>query len=260
MEIRKIILVITTLLLFGCDTEFYEALSRIKGDPFIEAPEVISFKKEDTIFISWREDKMADTYVLERAEDNSSVLLFREIYRGKEVSYIDREVVDEKLYQYRLYKQRGSKNSWVSGSVLGIGSAIRMDEHEPNDKEEDATWIGPMRISNIFYYKAHDGQVVSDEDWYYVTVPSYTRATIIVEDYQVGSAGAATHFKIIIKGGGTAAPVTNNYGIDLVNPDSTEKRILFKIIADESKFVTSPARAGGALVQYSIYLWGTTRL
>jgi len=260
MEIRRILLLAIALVLFGCDTEIYEVLSRSKQDPFTEAPVVTSFIEENAIYISWTEDKMADTYILERAEDNASALLFKEIYSGKEVSYIDREIVDEKLYLYRLHKQRGSKIGWVSGAVLGVGSAIRMDEHEPNNKEEDATWIGPMRISNIYYYKAHDGQVVSDEDWYYVTVPSYTKATLIVEDYQVGSAGAATHFKIIIKGGGPAAQVTNNSGIDLINPDSAEKRIYFKIIADESKFVTSPAQAGGALIQYSIYVWGTSRL
>jgi len=260
MEIKKIILLAITLGLFGCEAEILETLSRIKQDPFIETPIVKSFMKEDTIYISWTEDEMADTYVLERAEDNASSLSFKKIYSGKELSYIDREIVDEKLYLYRLCKQRGSKSGWVSDAILGVGSAIRMDEHEPNDREEDATWIGPMRISSIYYYKAHDGQVVSDEDWYYVAVPSYTKATIIIEDYQAGSAGAATHFKIIIKGGGPAAQVTNNSGIDLINPDSTEKRIYFKIIADESKFVTSPAQAGGALIQYSVYVWGISRL
>lgn len=254
MEIKKIILLFAALFLFGCNSEIYDDVNRKIEDPFVDAPMVNSFVKENTIYISWLEDKMADFFVLERAEDNVSALLFKEIYRGAGLSFIDTQVTDERIYQYRLYKQRGNKSNWVSKAVTGIGSGVRMDEHEPNDSEEEATWIGPMRISNLFYYKAHDGQVVSDEDWYYAAVPAYTRATIIVEDYQAGSAGAATHFKIIVKGGGPASQVINNNGIDLINPDNTEKRIYFKIVADESKFITSSAQAGGAVIQYNIYL------
>ena len=259
MEIRVVLFIVTALLV-GCDTSIHEVLGRGKSDPFVEAPTVISFVKEHTIHVSWTEDKMADLYILERAEDSATDLLFKEIYRGKELSYIDTDVEEEKLYLYRLYKQRGNKSGWVSNAVLGVGSSVRMDEHEPNDREEDATWIGPMRISNLFYYKARCGQVVSDEDWYYVKVPSYTIATIVLEDYQVAAAGIATHFKMIIKGRGPAMQVTNNVGIDLINPDNEEKKIYFKIIADESRFVTSPGQSGGAVVQYAIYVLQMSRL
>ena len=253
-------LLIAAVLLAGCDTSVYEALSRSKNDPFIDAPLVSSFIREGVIYISWREDKMADWYILERAEDSTAGLLFKEVYRGKEFSYIDTNVENEKLYFYRLYKQRGNKSGWVSEAILGVGSLVRMDEHEPNNREEYATWIGPMRISNIFYYKARNGQVVSDEDWYYVRVPAYTIATIVLHDYQVAAVDGTTHFKIIIRGGGPAKQVINNFGIDLVNPDNEEKRIYFKIVADESRFVTSLSKSGGGVVQYKIYILQMSKL
>jgi len=262
--VRKIMLVIASVvisvLLFGCDSQIYEALSRGIEDPFVEKPLVRSFLKEKSISISWQKDKGADSYILERADDSVAPLLYKEIYRGKEFSYEDKEVEDEKLYMYRLYKQRGEKSGWVSAPALGVGSLICRDEHESNDREEEATWIGPMRISNLYYYKSHDGQVVADEDWYYVKVTAHTIATIVLEDYQAGSALAATHFKIIVKGGGHASQIINNTGIDLINPDNEEKKIYFKIIADESRFVTSPTQTGGAIIQYQIYIFGTARL
>jgi len=253
-------LLIAAALLMGCDTSVYEILSRSKSDPVADAPLVRSFVRERDIYISWKEDKMADWYILERAEDSAAGLFFTEIYRGKEFSYIDTNAEDEKLYLYRLYKQRGNKSGWVSQAILGVGSLVRMDEHEPNNREENATWIGPMRISNIFYYKARDGQVVSDEDWYYVIVPAYTIATIVLRDYQVAAVDGTTHFKIIVSRGGPVSQVINNSGIDLVNPDNEEKRIYFKITADESRFVTSPGQSGGGVVQYEIYILQMSRL
>ena len=52
MEIKKIILFITALLLFGCTEEVYDAVSRSRGEPFTCTPVVNSFVKEDTIYIS----------------------------------------------------------------------------------------------------------------------------------------------------------------------------------------------------------------
>ncbi|MCL2293350.1 MAG: hypothetical protein FWC36_00555 [Spirochaetes bacterium] len=260
MEVKAVLVVVLLLFLFGCDTSTYDILGRKTEAPFVDAPVVRSFAAENRILISWSEDSGADTYILERAEDNAFGLVFSEIYRGRGLSYIDRDVVDQTRYLYRLSKQRGSRIGWVSPSVLGIGSVVRMDEHEPNDTEETATWIGPMRISNIYYFRSHCGQTVSDVDWYYVVVPAYTVATIVVEDYQVINVDGTTHMKIVVKGGGPAAQIIHNAGINLTNPNKEERRIYFKIIPNEDMFITSAAQAGGAVVQYAVYIITMSRL
>jgi hypothetical protein len=74
-----------------------------KGETSLTSIEVESFRNILTITVRWPRDVMAEEYVLMRARDEiHGAGIFEEIYRGQATNYIDREVLNNIRYIYRV--------------------------------------------------------------------------------------------------------------------------------------------------------------
>lgn len=241
---------LTAGLASGCAPGLLDALSRTADDPEIAAPQAISLKTENRIDVSWDSDPGADEYVLERAADAAGPV-YVEVYRGGGTSYADFTLEDQGLYLYRLTKTRGARSFGPSAPVLGVFSAVRGDEHEPNDTEAAATQLAYDRLSNLYFYRSRSGLTVQDEDWYSVLVPARRKALIVLT-YDAADDQTYLYF---YEAGRTPKPVVNGQAVEIYNAEYAARNFLFKIYALGDAFVADPTLSGGRLLDYSVSLY-----
>ena len=247
---KSIYIFILAALLCSCKLGLFETLNRTNSDPFLEIPLVRSFLASYTIFINWSFDEGADEYILERAMDNQVSLDYEEIYRGKSINYIDKNLPDKTLYLYRLSKRRGQKTFLPSGPALGVSSITTRDTHENNDTMERATHLGYTTLhANLPFYRAYNYLTVNDGDWYYVEVSPGWYANIVIDDLKAGELKTVTHFSIYIP---NFPPfnIPQLKEITIPNYDTYPKKCYFKIFPNENEYVGSGF--GGDIVDYKI--------
>jgi hypothetical protein len=170
----------------SCTDGIYTVLGRDLGDPEVTIPTVVTMQNEYTVNCRWATDENADEYLLQRAEDASS-LSYETIYQGTDTAYADKQLnSDQARYFYRLYKRRG--NTWFGPSDPGFGVILDAsnDEYENNDDESLAKCFTNTLIGMTYYFSSTgkpDGQsvVIYDPDWYYVYVPVGCQATILLK-------------------------------------------------------------------------------
>jgi hypothetical protein len=166
---------------------------------------------------------------------------------------------DLERYVYRFSKRRGERIFGPAPPAFGVMSLVPQDIHEPNDTLESAVELkANLLVANLYYFRTYSTLSLSDEDWYYVDILPKWETRIVVLDSQAGL-GNSTHFRIFVVGSGQDA-VGHGVDIPLYNPENEEKRFYFKIIPDISYFVANNMTmgVGGSLVQYEIYISGTS--
>jgi len=220
------------------------------ADPLVAAPEVICFNEIKAIKICWAADNCADEYLLYRKADaasQSEVLL----YRGTLLEYTDTNGINEERYLYSLSKIRGLREFGPSAGVLGVFSDTIQDAVEPNNIQVDASWLEADIKANLYYYKDRNGNVVQDEDWYYVEIPPRRAAYItIIQD----GLDAADTFLNLSQQGEVPFRVQNNTLFPIENYANSTQRIHFRLYPSADKFLLDASQAGGTLVGYLLTL------
>jgi hypothetical protein len=230
----------------------FDTLNRSPSDPFVEIPTVRSFIEYNTVLINWTWDEGADEYILERGNDHFANIDYKEIYRGTNTEYRDRNLGEDKLYLYRLKKRRGEKIFPASGPAFGVSRQEIVDVHEVNDTEESATQLSHTELHlNMFYYRSSTGLTISDTDWFYVDIPPKWRVSILIEDQETPNASTDTHFRYYIKNM-EAGVIIQNTSLDIRNVEDTPLRCYFKLHPREKIFVSDSEQSGGNIIDYTI--------
>lgn len=107
----------------GCaDGLLLDRMLRPNRDPEVDAPEVISFEKENLISVRWREDTAADSYILHRALDGVK-LNWEQIYIGRALRYDDTEAASVLPYECspggESFRSLGRRNGRGGGYAPG---------------------------------------------------------------------------------------------------------------------------------------------
>jgi hypothetical protein len=249
----------------ACGTGPLAAIERSSSDPAIVAPRVVSFAAENRISVSWPADPCADEYVLEEASGSVSSPTYSVVYRGTASGYEERDCADRSLHLYRLTKMRGNREFGPSDAVLGVGSAVIEDAHEPNDAETQATNFGYGEYdvygsANLYCYRSYDGIEVEDEDWYAIVVSPRTNAYIVVVQTDPEIVDKEATWMLFCRRGESATPVINDEPIALTNYSNSPRRISFKLYPQAEDFYGSGGAAGGSMVNYTVKLYGTMSL
>lgn len=192
---KKSFLLIISVSLFvsSCTNFIASELLRPYDDPSSETPRVDSFKEEGVIYIEWSEDESADSYVLLRAEDSQKPQ-YKEIYRGNELSYLDKECEVTKKYLYLLGKTRGQKLFIGQKAQYAYCSAKRRDAYNNHTKETAKRIEYELSNLNSYYGQFADGHKFFEEDWFEVKVPA--RCYIIVHCNQTDPKPASGEYSL----------------------------------------------------------------
>ena len=243
--------VIPLLFLVSCSQGLLSDLSRVITDPVVKVPKVVSFTNDDSVIVSWDKDPGADEYLLYRALD-VSVPVYDRVYRGRELTFEDRDTTEGYRYLYTLTKVRGTKLFGPSDAVLGVVSGVVPDSLEDNNTKDKASHLEWDLQSNLYYYQAYGNEKLVDYDWYSVTVPPRRKAIIVIT--QDGLAGGAASWMTYSQEGHSSATATNGDGIEIPNYTYGEKTFYFRISPRASEFVSDLTRGGGGFINYTVSL------
>jgi len=248
----------------SCSDGIGPFLTRLNQDPESEKPKVLSFSQPNAVIVSWNEDHAVDTFVLERAVDaniDPDDLVFTEIYRGADLSFVDTQAEVDVRYLYRLSKTRGSEIfvPTIDFAGVGVNCPISADWHEPNDDIEHATTLDVPRSSSSYFYKGVNGDIIQDVDWYTITVPPHMSAQIAIEEVElppytsfVGSNTRAMYQ--ISELGYPPLPASHTVPFALDNYDNTPFTYHIKVLPQELIILGGTGVCGGTPFAYKIYL------
>ncbi|MBR0497345.1 MAG: hypothetical protein IJJ71_14375 [Treponema sp.] len=184
-------------IILSCQNDLYDFLSRTSVDPDVsDPPSVVSYAEKDTIFLKWNEDVACDSYVLLKAKDSINLDFF-EIYRGKQLSYTDKELVSGERYLYRLDKIRGKKYFTSPVYEYGICSEITAEQTDDNNSKDKAVLLENEYQANLYFVRFYDGKELCDYDWYKVSVPAKHTVHITVTESNLADTETNTHFMYI---------------------------------------------------------------
>jgi len=172
---------------------------------------------------------------------------------------VDVDCADQERYLYRLNKTRGSRSFGPSASLLGVCGSFRKDLNEPNDTEDKATPLVYDLISNIYYYRSYSGEVLSDVDWYKVSVPARRVAYVLVMQDGIGDGVENTKFEVT-QPGLAASRVKNAVPIEIRNTAYVEQTFSFKIHPHVEDYFSTPEFGGGSMVSYTILIYSIGQL
>lgn len=254
MKKIDILLLLLAMFLYSCkENSFEEIVFRTQEDPFYDVPNAESLTLENTIYLSWKGDDGTDTFYLMRSNDQSS-LNFSCIYKGNKTFYTDTNLKELNRYIYRLDKKRGNEYFTGQSYAYGFSSTFRNDECEPNNTEENATFLEYDRICNLPCIKyITENKTFLDSDWFYVSVPPRRIAEIVVRQngLENTSDGAETNLKIQIAGKLSEAIKQNN-SIQIKNPSYKTKNIYFKIMSEETELFSENSYF--TVIEYTVSL------
>ena len=177
MKIPSLVIIVLALPVLSCSEGLLGDMLRVRTDPVVEGPSVVSFGKEQTIEITWKADPGADEYILYKAED-ALLPVYEILYQGTDLSLIDTDITAEHRYLYTLGKVRGTVLFGPSDPVMGVGSNVIQDDLEGNNVKEKAAKLVWDLNANLFYYRSNNGEKLEDLDWYSITVPPRRKAMI----------------------------------------------------------------------------------
>lgn len=230
-----IVQIIFAFLICSCsENTFEDILFRTMNDPFDDTPSADSLIKEHTVYLSWKEDKGSDCFVLMRASDTSTALSFECIYEGLNLSFIDKNLPDGERYVYRLDKKRGEKYFIGKNYAFGYSSDCRKDIYENNDTEQLATLLKYDLICNLpcVKYKSLT-EPFCDTDFFCVDIPPMRRADIIIkEDGLEQNTNNSTHLMIQVLGEVSQNVNQNAYPIN--NSSYETQRFYFSVFPSQT--------------------------
>lgn len=235
------------------DNAFEEILSRTVDDPSYDTPSIDSLSLEHAIYLSWDEDDACDTFYLMRSYDQS-VLRFSCIYEGRQTAYTDVDLMNDNRYVYRLDKTRGKRYFEGLTYAYGYSSDCRRDACEPNDREEDATFLEHDRICNLTCVGFETGnKEMLDEDWFYVTIPPMRQADIVVGQHNLDNStvGAKTNLRIQVPGF-DSQNVKHQTAYPIQNTGYETKNFYFKIFPERTSL--SSGNSFCTVIEYTVSL------
>lgn len=251
---KKGSLILYVLLLFaGCSDGLLTEMDRLAADPEIVSPETASFQEELTVSVSWDEDEAADEYVLRRAEDSAGVLSYGILYEGPLNHYRDTDVADEGRYLYTLAKKKGNREFGPSRPVLGVGSDCIGDIWEPNNTKEQAAGLDHELVANSFYYEdAATHSTVQDTDWYTISIPPRSSASIVVVQSDPIPAQNSSHLSYLVEGRGPAETIASGVLYPIENTGLSPATFLFCIRPRAEECREELTLSGGTLIKYTL--------
>jgi hypothetical protein len=254
-EMKRLAAAACLACLYSCGGGLFDEMDRLARDPAIDAPMVRSFVEENRLFVEWSEDAAADGYILERASDSPLDLVYSTVYQGTDTSFTDSDCENQERYLYRLRKLKGDRIFDPSAPVFGVGSITCMDDHEPNDTDEEATVLDYTCLSNVYYYRTFSDEVVQDLDWYSVSIPAGFTAEIVVTQISPPlEPGVLTNYMLFGIQGSPVEPITNNASNLIKNTYSEERTFYFQIVPDPARFLSGMGLAGGTMALYTVTL------
>jgi hypothetical protein len=246
---KTIVWGLVAVILTACRQGMFETLVRTTADPFGQTPRVESFVKSGMVTVSWNQDEGADTYILERAKDAISPV-YETVYQGIFLAYEDHDTEDNGRYLYRLSKRRGDRIFGPWGPVLGASSLVTRDAYEVNDSTGSAVRLETIDIiANMYFYRAYNGLVLCDDDWFYIDIPALRQASVVLIDSEIAMGGVPSHFNYY-EFGVDKGNIINENAFWIKNAGLETKRFYIKIYPNEGMFLTAPA--GGQLIRYTL--------
>ena len=252
-----IVITLCAFFLGSCQNALSDILLRTTDDPFQDVARAESFKKTNTIYLSWKADEGTDEFVLMRSDD-IAIPVFSVVYRGTESAYTERftsMMITNDRFLYRLDKMRGPKIFYGEKYTYAVRSgSLLSDAYEYNDTKETATYLEGDCIATMPCYKFTDETLLVDEDWYYVRVPPRRTAFIVLSE--TGITGThITHFRYLIDNSGIDAAISNATAFGIENTGYETRILRFKIYADMAQVLISPEySSGSAPLSYKISL------
>lgn len=225
-------------IIFSCSPGLYSLLNRVDYEPSVRAPRVASFAVENGILVEWERDPGADLYLLYR--DRAAAGSFSElVYKGSEVSYLDRDVLDSTFYYYRLAKVKGETEFEKSGYSYGVAGPIKRDRYESNDLKESASQLDYVTSANLFYYTdLTNGEIVSDRDWYEVEVDGGRTLHIVI--YIADSGQSYINDSLFFcEEEGEVLPVNNGFEYAIKNSSFSKRRFRFQLFPNSGVIQSS---------------------
>ena len=236
----------------SCGTGLLSDMERLDEDPKVSNPDVESFVSPNLITVTWGVDEAADEYLLTRAAGENDPLSWVEVYRGDDLRWIEEAVGNERLNLYQLYKVRGSELFGPSESVLGVGSDICRDTHEPNDVIATATELEADLESNLWYFAATNGKESVDVDWYSVLLPPRRQAVIVVTDET--NTSSTYNFMSWSTPSKSEDDIVSGQSFSIQNHEYESAVVYFRVSPNEQTFRTNMAGYGGKVISYTVSL------
>ncbi len=235
------------ILAASCGSALFGTLSRSAGDPAVVTPRATSMETPLAVTLDWDADEAADYYVLERRRDTESSQ-YAEVYRGTGTRYADSPA--EGRYYYCLTKVRGERDFGPSRPAFAVSSPVARDEYEPDDGMAEARLLESAAIANMYYFRGSDGQVLSDADWYRVTLPPRSVAYLTLTDYSAEGAEVDTHF-VVYRAGLAESVIHNKHPFEIENDANVRRDLFFAIKPNAVRYIPS-VDSGGRVIVYKI--------
>jgi hypothetical protein len=256
---KKIIIVMIVCFLTGCsDDGIFEIIPRIKTTPFECRPVVEGFLADRQLNVSWEPDEGADEYILWRSMDPLFLESLEEVYRGTDLSFIDRGLENNTWYYYRVYKRRGRKIYTTELTGFGISVDRIYDPHEDNNTKRNASLLSyetrSTIQSTIWYYQDTAGNLIEDVDWYKVILAPHLMMEIRICDLKnLGGMDDDDDADILYHTGFAGdQSLCNNKEMEIFNYDNEPVTSYFKIYCDSDRFLADPSGPGGHAGSYTV--------
>ena len=251
---KFIYIAITVLILSSCHNNIFDdILFRTTDDPFYDIPQTDFLTLEHTIFLTWKADDAADTYILMRSLDQS-VLNFSCVYEGTETAFTDTSLTDNNRYVYRLDKTRGAKYFEGRTFAFGCSTDCRRDIYEKNDTEADATLLEYDLVCNLpcMGFITQQNEIL-DVDWFYVTIPPMRQADIIIGQHNLtnSNTGVQTDLRIQVSGFESQS-VNHQVAYPIRNTTYEPKTFYFKIFPERTRIASGNGFC--TVIEYTVSL------
>lgn len=200
----------------------------------IYSPVVDSFCKTGAIYIKWDIDPRADSYNLLR--DVSPAGEFNEVvYSGEDLNYTDPDIIYYQFYYYRLELIKNGISAGISDEYsFGMGADTIKDNNENNNSLETATILNTgNNYENIYYFEDAHGNILQDEDWYYVFIPSLMAILIRIDQFENIESGSDIIYTQL---DGESYILNEGDEFLLFNSEDQEQEIYFKISINHDSF------------------------
>mgnify|MGYP005866998415 CR=1 FL=1 len=231
-----------------------ESMLRLVRDPVPEPPRVVSFREEQNIEVSWKEEPAADSYILYRAED-APVPLPMVLARGSGTFFSDSTVENQVRYLYSLSCIKEGREFGPSSPSFGVGSYSIQDLYEENDSKTCAAPIRYEVEANVFHYQDSFGNTLEDVDWYSLEVPPrHTAYLALTQEVPSLEGETETFLYFLREGSGVKTRIINGRGFPLVNYSYEPATILVQISPVSAACSVEPGLGGGTVIEYTLRL------
>jgi len=244
----------------GCSGGLLEEMDRTNKDPFDGALQAKCFAREGEVQLIWSEDPGADEYYILRAQDSRTAEepSWESAYRGRALSWTDKGLGNDERRIYTLHKRRGGRLFESSTAVLGIGSDVVKDLHEPNETREWAVKLSHVIEANVQHYRSYNylryrrSLEYFDTDWYYVMIPAGRGARITLTQKGIQASDPVDLKVFSERASRDLENIRSGVPFTFENRENMERIFLFRI--KPNVFASSTPGPGGRTVSYELKL------